>query len=109
MNNIQILPFSTDIKEKLSKLLAYAIRMSDDITEAVLFGSYARCDYKAGSDVDILFLTKRELDREIRGDISSFFEENNADAIFYVKDNFVVSDCLLSTQIKKDGILLWRK
>lgn len=83
--------------------------MSDDITEAVLFGSYARCDYKAGSDVDILFLTKRELDREIRGDISSFFEENNADAIFYVKDNFVVSDCLLSTQIKKDGILLWRK
>ena len=109
MNNIQILPFSMYVKEKLSKLLAYATHRSDDITEAVLFGSYARCDYKAGSDVDILFLTTCELDREIRGDIASFFEENNADAVFYVKNDFIGSDCMLSTQIKKDGVLLWRK
>ena len=107
--NIDNLPFSEHIKEKLRVLVWYALEKTELIDKIILFGSYARGEYKINSDLDILFLTTKNISRDVKGDIASFFDENNADAVFFLEEQFKNSECILSKQIRKDGVLLWRK
>mgnify|MGYP004540737809 CR=1 FL=1 len=109
ISNIDKLPFTTSVKDTIKLLVNYALQKSNNINKIVLFGSYARAEYKATSDLDILLITEFIEDRFIKGDISSFFEENNADAVFFSEDQFRNSDCLLVQKIKEEGILLWRR
>ncbi|MEG1742485.1 MAG: nucleotidyltransferase domain-containing protein [Acetivibrio sp.] len=75
----------------------------------ILFGSYARGEEKAGSDMDLLVITKREVDRILKGKLCSRFEEKNMDLVFYTRDTFQTSQCLLVQQVKQEGIVLWKK
>ena len=43
----------------------------------------------------------------MKGDIASFCDMHNADAVFYSEDQFRDSECLFVRQVRKDGILLW--
>lgn len=81
----------------------------DSLHYIILFGSYARGDEKATSDLDLLVLTEQEISREIRGGLCSEFEEENMDLIFYTMKQFEDSDCLLVSEVRKEGIVIWRQ
>ncbi|MDO4557204.1 MAG: nucleotidyltransferase domain-containing protein [Lachnospiraceae bacterium] len=108
MLNIDLLPFSKEIKTRLRKLTDIACAVPD-VTKVILFGSYARAEYKVGSDLDILIMTDCEVPRDLRGDVSSLFETMGADVVFYTEDCFSNSDCMFVNQIRKDGVLLWKR
>lgn len=108
MNNISLLPVSDIVKERLNFLTDCILQEIPECEKIVLFGSYARMEQKLGSDLDILVLTEKEIERDRRGELYATFEENHADIVFYTKEIFMNSDKLLVRQIKKEGVLLWK-
>lgn len=102
------LPFDDKIIRKLNTFVSVILSEVENCQKIVLFGSYARADYNATSDLDIMVLTKTEVPRELRGELCSFFDENNADLIFYTTDAFENSQVLLVQRIREEGILLWQ-
>ncbi|MCM1172521.1 MAG: nucleotidyltransferase domain-containing protein [Clostridium sp.] len=108
-NNIGVLPFSNSVKEKLEFLIDKIVSTTDSVIKVVLFGSYARCDYKVTSDLDLLVVTTEKLAQGTRGELSSVFDDCNADVIFYTEEQLEQSTCMLVNEIRKDGILLWKK
>lgn len=104
---VEFLPFDAMLKDKLKTLLDFLLKLPE-MSRVVLFGSYARMDYKAGSDFDILVLTSEEISREERGHLSSIFEERGADLVFYTEQQFEESNCRFVQEIRKDGLLLWK-
>lgn len=108
MDNVGILPFSRACKDRLRFLVDMILQNISDVEKIVLFGSYARFEQTASSDLDILVLTEKDVPRELRGGLCSVFDENNADLVFYTVDRFQQSSCLLVKKIKKDGVLLWK-
>lgn len=105
---ISKLPYSPSIKNRLVRYLE-KLQNVKSLSMVVLFGSYARMEQRAGSDLDILAITETEVPREVRGQLCSWFEENEADLIFYTRKQFEESDCRLVREVRKDGILLWKK
>lgn len=83
----------------------------EDICGIVLFGSCARNQIRVGSDIDLLVLTEHGVSQELRGELASdLAEEKNGvatDVIFYTREDFVRSECLLVCEIKKDGLMIW--
>lgn len=75
----------------------------------ILFGSYARADEKATSDIDLLVITGGETERLLRGELCSKFEEENVDLVFYTAEQFTESQCLFVKRVKEEGIVLWRR
>ena len=107
MSNVSKLPFPDSMKNKIQMLIDYALSKSNKIQKIILFGSTARADQKVTSDIDLLFITSGLEDRYIKGDIASFYDMHNADAVFYSEEQFSESDCLFVRQVRKDGVLLW--
>jgi predicted nucleotidyltransferase len=105
---IDLLPFGICCKDKLHCMTDMILQTVSGVQKIVLFGSYARFEQTAVSDIDILVLTECEVAREIRGDLCSKFDELNSDLIFYTDEKFRNSDCLLVKQIRKEGVLLWK-
>ncbi|MSS64518.1 nucleotidyltransferase family protein [Velocimicrobium porci] len=75
----------------------------------ILFGSYARGEETATSDIDILVITEKPTERFLRGELCSELEEEQVDLIFYTLNQFRSSDCLFVRQVKKEGVVLWKK
>lgn len=96
-------------KELLRRKIGRLKEEVEGIRYIILFGSYARGEEKATSDLDILVLAEQEIPREIRGGLSSEFEEENIDLVFYTMKQFEASDCLLVSQIRKEGIVVWKQ
>lgn len=102
----------TRYKEKLIFDLKTIFQISvPGISRIVLFGSCARNELRAGSDLDLLILTLRPVPRELRGELCGILaEEKNGiatDLIFYTEEEFGRSDCRLVQEIRKDGRILW--
>lgn len=108
VSNISKLPFLDSMKNKIQMLIDYALSKSNKIQKIILFGSTARAERKVTSDLDILFVTYCLEDRYVKGDIASFCDIHNADAVFYSEDQLRDSECLFVRQVRKDGILLWK-
>ena len=81
----------------------------DSIEYIILFGSHARGEEIATSDLDIMAITKEETERLLRGELCSKFDENNMDLVFYTLEQFRESECLLVQQVKQEGIVLWKR
>ena len=99
-------------KEKLLFDLETIFQISiPGISRIVLFGSCARNELRAGSDLDLLILTLRPVPRELRGELCGILaEEKNGiatDLVFYTEEEFGRSDCRLVQEIRKDGRILW--
>lgn len=109
VNNIDRLPFSEKIKDRLRCLVSVLLDLQIDCTKIVLFGSYARAEEKVNSDLDILVLTDTEVDRAVRGEACAMFDECGADLIFYTNSVFAQSDALIAKEIRRDGVLLWQR
>ena len=107
ITNVSKLPFTEETKNKIQMLIDYALSKSNNIHKIILFGSSARAEQKVTSDIDLLFITAGLEDRYVKGDIASFCDIHNADAVFYSEDQLRDSDCLSVRQVRKDGVLLW--
>ena len=107
VSNVSRLPFTEATRNKIQMLMDYALSKSNKIQKIALFGSFVRADQKVTGDIDLLFTTSGLEDRYVKGDIASFYDMHNADAVFYSEDQFSGSDCLFIRQVRKDGVLLW--
>ena len=108
-NNIDALPFRDEVKRQIGFLVVTLLQQLPGVQQIILFGSYARAEYRATSDIDILALVSDPVGRDISGDLHSCFDEKGADLVIYTVDDFNISNCLLVNQIRKDGVLLWEK
>lgn len=110
---IDTLMLPEKIKTKLRSDVQYILDSEiQDIMYIILFGSCARYEYKITSDIDLLIITKEETDRYLRGTICSeldALEGLRTDVVFYTKEQFDKADSVFSRQIKKDGVVLWKK
>ena len=107
MDYILKLPYSSAVIDKLNQLLEL-LESGISMEKVVLFGSYARAEYRVDSDIDILVLTKDLEDRCTRGELCSAFESLGADLVFYKSSDFKSSQCLFVKQVKEEGVLLWK-
>lgn len=102
--------FLRKLEQDIHLLMEYK---SLQIEKIILFGSCARLKPKVTSDLDLLVVTKERVDRYIRGDIASEFDEPldgvTTDVVFYQTEVYETSDSLLMKQIRKDGIILYEK
>lgn len=96
-------------QEYLKNKIEYLSKHIPHLEYVILFGSYARLEQTISSDIDLLAITNGTTERLLRGDMCSSFEEDNIDLIFYDIDIFRTSDCLFVSQIKKEGIILWKR
>lgn len=71
-------------------------------TELGIFGSYARGDYKATSDIDFYAVVDEHPDRVLSGNLRQDLEDMGADLVYIRED----SDSLLCRNIRKDGVRL---
>ncbi|MFI3238602.1 MAG: nucleotidyltransferase domain-containing protein [Lachnospiraceae bacterium] len=82
-----------------------------DLDCILLFGSCARGELRLTSDIDLLIITKHPLNRHFKGELSSLLEIEldgvKTDAIFYTQEQYEHSIRIFTTQIKKEGILLY--
>jgi len=93
------------LQERIKQL----IEKVDTIEYIILFGSYARGEERATSDMDVMAITQMEMNRLLRGELCSQFDENNMDLVFYTLEQFKNSDCLLVQRVKREGIVIWKK
>lgn len=71
-------------------------------TELGIFGSYARGDYKATSDIDFYAVVDEHPDRVLSGNLRQDLEDMGADLVYIRED----SDSLLCRNIRKEGVRL---
>lgn len=96
-------------KSFINDKILYLAGIIPDLEFIVLFGSYARMEQTIKSDIDLMAVTSGIPDRSLRGDLCSKFEEENIDLVFYDADVFRKSECLFVSQVKKEGIVLWKR
>lgn len=111
--NIQELNLPSRFEEKLLSDIDYIHSYNlKDLEEIILFGSCARNEIRLTSDIDLLIITTTQLDRLTRGDLASTLEEGidavQTDAVFYSREQFETSSRLFTTQIKNEGIILYK-
>lgn len=113
LEKIKNLQLPSRFEGKLTQDIQYLINYNIPTLESIiLFGSCARGTIRVTSDIDLLVITQDPITRMIRGDIASTLEEEldavHTDVIFYTKDQLENSSRLFTTQIKKDGILIYQ-
>ncbi|MGL5675999.1 MAG: nucleotidyltransferase family protein [Cellulosilyticaceae bacterium] len=111
---IEDIGLPTRFSVKLQKDIAYILECNEiEVRQIILFGSCARGTYKVTSDIDLLVITEESVSRVVRGDIACELDEEidgvRTDVVFYAREVFEASDSLLCNQIKKEGIILYRK
>lgn len=90
--------FDKRLATALSLIKSYNIRY----LEIGIFGSFARGEHKATSDIDICIITDERPSRAISGELREEAEELRIDIIFVTRDYFDHSTDLLSVQLRKD-------
>jgi len=94
------------MQERQEAFLA-CIRESGIIYSQVgIFGSFARDNYKAGSDIDFCIVTPQELTREQRGILRCDAEENGCDVVFLTEELFDNEDSVFMNNLRRDYIRL---
>lgn len=86
--------------------------LGDQLVLISLFGSCARGDYKVGSDLDVFVLTYGPIDRHIRGEIATeldVIDGISTDVVFYTLESFRHSNSLFINNVRKDGLILWKR
>ncbi len=85
----------------------------EDLMYIVLFGSCAKGTIDINSDVDLLVITRNPINREIKIDLHHELDEEkegvSTDIVFYDIETYRGSQCLLISEVKKYGKILWRE
>lgn len=87
---------------RLEQLKCLIEAFNFEFEEVGVFGSYARGDFTALSDIDICIICKERPDRYTTGAIRDAAEQLKADVVFVTRDYLMSGRDLLSTNIKRD-------
>lgn len=85
------------------------------IKKIIIYGSKARGDFIEESDIDLLFITDKDIPRTIKTQISDIiynYELANdivVSAIFIAESEFNEKVSLFLIKVKKEGIILWSR
>lgn len=82
----------------LELIVSYQVQFQ----EVGIFGSYARDDYKAGSDIDFCIITEERPSRTISGSLREEAELIGADIIFVTPDYFKNDTSNFAVQLRRD-------
>lgn len=111
------LPYFHYYEEKfLNELIGKIKNSYFFIKKIILYGSKARGDFTEDSDIDLLFITKKSIDKREKYEFFDFLSELEfkynvlASALFINEREFKEKEkALLFKNIKKEGITLWSK
>ena len=78
------------------------LQQNFDFTEIGIFGSYARNEYNALSDVDICVIVKEMPTRYITGWLRDDAEELGADICFITEEKFESSETTFMNNLRRD-------
>lgn len=106
-NFINLLPFDQHVIDTINLLVGRITTEFQDVVSIVLFGSYARCTYKATSDIDLFVVTENKYSNWEVVFLREFFNEHNADLVLCDLNNVTNKDNILLKQIREDGITIW--
>ena len=112
-NNIYELPqrYKSAIVEAVNLIIDRDI---PDLAHIVLFGSCARLHLHVGSDIDLLIVTKKDLEDRlliscVRSDLEFLPDEMKGDIVFTSMEKFKTNTEKLHRDIRRDGIILWNR
>ena len=106
--------YSIEEIEKIKDIILKTV----DAEQIILFGSYAKGDYKKDSDIDLMVITEQKIDRKEKNNILDkmaiiFFENNlNIDLLLETKEDIEKYKNIIGTLIKpalEQGRILWKK
>lgn len=93
-------------KEREQKALTMIKNSGITYLEVGLFGSYARNEYKATSDIDILIIVNEFPSWSIRSDLRCDLDMIDVDAHFMTKEYFEHDDSRFTRHVRKDYLKL---
>ena len=96
-----LLPVEIAFNRRLCELIEFIDSYDLNYEEIGVFGSYARGQYKANSDIDICVIGEQP-ERGILADIRCGAEERKADVVFVSREYFEHSDALMAKNIRRD-------
>lgn len=85
-----------------NEMLSRILNQNFDFVEIGIFGSYARNEYNALSDVDICVIVKEMPTRYITGWLRDDAEELGADICFITEEQFKSSDTTFMNNLRRD-------
>ena len=85
-----------------NEMVSRILKQNFDFVEIGVFGSYARNEYNALSDVDICVIVKEMPTRYITGWLRDDAEELGADICFITEEQFKLSDTVFMNNIRRD-------
>lgn len=69
-----------------------------------IFGSYARNDHKASSDIDFCVIFTKDIPLSVRGKLKETGEEHRCDVVFVSKEYFLNDGSLFAKNLRRDYI-----
>ena len=93
-----------DFEEREKKALTMILSSGIKFIELGIFGSYARNEYTALSDIDILVIVNEHPPRSLSGDLREELESINVDLVYSTLDYYRNSDSLFAKQLRNDYI-----
>ncbi len=88
--------------ERLEKCMKLIEQYDVKYDEIGVFGSYARLEHTATSDIDLCIVTNERPERKVSGALREEAEELRVDIIFVTPTYLEADDSVFSQQIKKD-------
>lgn len=92
-------------QQKIDTILPILIQTSPK--EIGIYGSFARGDYKATSDVDMYVLYDRNLDKVVKGELYELAQECGIDLLISKVDGFYDTESVFCANIFKDRKIIW--
>ena len=83
------------------------------VKKIILYGSKVRGDFAEDSDIDLLFITDKDLSRSLKNqiiDVIYNYELNNdivISAIFISESTFTNKVSTFLREVKREGVVLW--
>lgn len=91
-----------DFKQREKKVLQLIQSYQIQFHKVGIFGSYARNDYKATSDIDFCIVTDNRPDRVVSGSLREDAELFGADVIFVSTEYFSNDNSNFARQLRAD-------
>lgn len=88
--------------ERLAKVLKLIQQYEIDFVQVGIFGSFARGDFKASSDLDICIVTNSRPTRRISGSLREEAEELGVDIIYVTEEFLLGSQTPFGKNLRRD-------
>ena len=89
-------------KDRENKVLELIKSYNITFTEIGVFGSYARNDFKASSDIDFCIITESRPDRRTSGSLREDAELLGADIVYVTPLYFATDDSQFAKNLRRD-------